>query len=264
MVSRACPLRGQVRRWWKCSLVKGCGVLDHRHTDESEKQEHRTQPALRAIIWDLDGVIVDSSEEHRRSWQQLAAEEGVAFTDADFWSTFGWSNGAIIPRFWGAGLSREQIDALANRKEVHFRALLRERIAALPGALELLQAAHEAGIKQSLASSAPVENIRLVSDLLGLHRWLDAVVSGDRLPRGKPAPDIFLLAAERLSVAPNHCLVIEDAPAGVAAAKAAGMRCLAVTTSHKAPALVGADRIVASLQDVNIAELEVLVAVGQC
>jgi beta-phosphoglucomutase len=229
--------------------------LEQRYSGEPQKEVSGAQGALQAIIWDMDGVIVDSSDEHRRAWQQLAAEEGVAFSDADFWSTFGWSNAAIIPRFWGANLSREQVDALANRKEIHFRALVREGITALPGALELLQAAHEAGLKQSLASSAPLENIRLMSDLLGLHRWLDAVVSGDRLPRGKPAPDIFLLAAEKLGVAPQHCLVIEDAPAGVAAAKAAGMRCLAVTTSHEASALTAADRVVSSLKEVQLRNL---------
>jgi beta-phosphoglucomutase len=237
--------------------------LDQGDSSKPEKQEQKGQGALQAIIWDMDGVIVDSSEEHRRSWQQLAAEEGVMFSDADFWSTFGWSNAAIIPRFWGADLSREQIDALAHRKEIYLRALLRERMVALPGALELMQAAHEANLKQSLASSAPVENIRLISDLLGLHRWLDAVVSGDRLPRGKPAPDIFLLAAEQLGVAPNQCLVIEDAPAGVAAAKAAGMCCLAVTTSHQAPVLAGADRIVTSLKEVQFAELQAMMLSGK-
>jgi beta-phosphoglucomutase len=206
----------------------------------------------------MDGVIVDSSDEHRRSWQRLAAEEGVRFTDADFWATFGRSNSAIIPMFWGTMLSPEQIDALADQKEVYFRSLLRERITALPGALGLLQAAHEAGLKQSLASSAPMENIKLICELLGLQRWLDAVVSGDRLPYGKPAPDIFLLAAERLSLLPQRCLVIEDAPAGVEAARAAGMRCLAVTTSHQVATLAAADRVVASLEEVQVLQLEQL------
>jgi beta-phosphoglucomutase len=215
---------------------------------------------LQAIIWDLDGVIIDSSEQHRLSWQQLAAETGVSFTNEDFWSTFGRSNAAIIPLFWGAQLSREQIEALADRKEVYFRELLKEHLHALPGALELMAAARAAGLKQSLASSAPMENIEVISDGLGLRRWLDAVVSGDRLPRGKPAPDIFLLAAERLGVAPGQCLVIEDAPAGVAAAKAAGMRCLAVTNSHPAASLAAADRIVASLAGLHLADLEAISA----
>jgi beta-phosphoglucomutase len=206
----------------------------------------------------LDGVIVDSSEQHRLSWQLLAAETSVPFTDDDFWRTFGRSNAAIIPQFWGSQLSATEIDALADRKEVYFRELLRGHLHALPGALELMQAAHAAGLKQSLASSAPMENITVISDGLGLRRWLDAIVSGDRLPRGKPAPDIFLLAAERLGVAPAGCAVIEDAPAGVAAANAAGMRCLAVTNSHPAASLAAATRVVDSLEGVRLTDLEAL------
>lgn len=215
--------------------------------------------ALQAVIWDLDGVIVDSSEQHRQSWRLLAAETGVPFTDEDFWSSFGRNNAAIIPLHWGAQLTPAQIDDLANRKEVYFRDILRrDGLKALPGALELMQEAKDAGLKQSLASSTPVENIKVVSELLGLDRWLDAFVSGDRLPRGKPAPDVFLLAAETLGVTSARCVVIEDAPAGVAAAKAAGMRCLAVTTSHPAEALVAADRIVASLATIHVAALQAL------
>ncbi|HEU5198023.1 MAG TPA: HAD family phosphatase [Ktedonobacterales bacterium] len=222
-------------------------------------QNSPAQQALQAVIWDLDGVIVDSSQQHRRSWQLLAAETGVSFTDDDFWSSFGRSNAAIIPLHWGAQLTPAQVDDLANRKEVYFRDILRkEGLKALPGALELMQEARAAGIKQSLASSTPVENIKVVSELLGLERWLDAFVSGDRLPRGKPAPDVFLLAAKTLGVEPERSVVIEDAPAGVAAAKAAGMRCLAVTTSHPAAALAAADRIVDSLASIHVEDLQAL------
>lgn len=230
-------------------------------TDQANSsQQHSPAGALQAIIWDLDGVVIDSSKQHRLAWQRLAAETGVSFTDADFWQTFGRSNAAIIPLYWGAQLSAVQIDALADRKEVYFRELLKEHLHALPGALELMQAARAAGLKQSLASSAPMGNIAAISDGLGLHRWLDAVVSGDRLPRGKPAPDIFLLAAERLGVASAFSVVIEDAPAGVAAAKAAGMRCLAVTNSHPAASLAAADRIVDSLAGIHLADLEAIMA----
>ena len=222
-------------------------------------QNTPAQHALQAVIWDLDGVIVDSSTQHRQSWQLLAAETGVSFTDEDFWSSFGRSNAAIIPLHWGAQLTPAQIDDLANRKEVYFRDILRkEGLKALPGALELMQEAKVAGLKQSLASSTPVENIKVVSELLGLERWLDAFVSGDRLPRGKPAPDVFLLAARTLGVEPACSVVIEDAPAGVAAAKAAEMRCLAVTTSHPAAVLAAADRIVDSLANIHVADLQAL------
>jgi beta-phosphoglucomutase len=231
-------------------------------TDQPSPAHPRSSIAapLQALIWDLDGVIVDSSEQHRLSWQQLAAETGVTFTDENFWETFGRSNAAIIPLHWGARLSAEEVAALADRKEVYFRALLNENLHALPGSLELMQEAREAGLRQSLASSAPMENITAISEGLGLGCWLDAFVSGDKLPRGKPAPDIFLLAAERLGVAPAFCVVIEDAPAGVAAAKAAGMRCLAVTNSHPAASLAAADRIVDALTEVRLADLAALLA----
>ncbi len=228
--------------------------------DQTSPAQPPVSTLLQAIIWDLDGVIVDSSEQHRLSWQQLAAETGVTFTDEDFWKTFGRSNAAIIPLHWGAGLSAEEIAALADRKEVYFRELLKGHLHALPGSLELMQAARAAGLKQSLASSAPMDNIMVISEGLGLERWLDAFVSGDKLPRGKPAPDIFLLAAERLGVAPAHCIVIEDAPAGVAAARAAGMRCLAVTNSHPAASLADANRVVDSLAEVRLADLRALMA----
>ncbi len=229
-------------------------------TDRSDHAPQQPSGPFQAIIWDLDGVIIDSSEQHRRSWQKLAAETGVSFTDEDFWRTFGRNNATIIPMFWGSQLSPEQIAALADRKEAYYRELLKEHLHALPGALELMQAARAAGLKQSLASSTPMENIAVISAGLGLPRWLDAIVSGDRLPRGKPAPDIFLLAAERLGVAPARCLVIEDAPAGVEAAKAAGMRCLAVTNSHPAASLAAADRVVKSLASVHLEDLTAILA----
>jgi beta-phosphoglucomutase len=224
----------------------------------SARQRQPAFPPLQAIVWDMDGVIIDSSRQHLRSWQVLAEETNVTFTEADFWRTFGTNNTAIISQYWGAQLSAEQIAALAERKEVAFRELLKDDLHALPGALELMQAAHAAGLKQSLASSAPMENIAVISAGLGLERWLNAIVSGDRLARGKPAPDVFLLAAERLGVAPAGCVVIEDAPAGIAAAQAAGMRCLAVTNSHPAATLADANRVVDSLADVRLADLETL------
>ncbi len=99
--------------------------------------------AIQAVIWDLDGVVIDSADEHRLAWQRLAREEGVTFTDADFWSTFGKRNDDIIPQFWGS-LSAEQLKALADRKEAYFRELIRERAVPLPGAMELMRGLHEA------------------------------------------------------------------------------------------------------------------------
>jgi beta-phosphoglucomutase len=207
--------------------------------------------AVRAVIWDMDGVIIDSAEEHRQAWQRLAHEEGVRFSDADFWSTFGKRDDDIITLVWGVQ-SPERLQALADRKEAYFRALIRETAAPLPGSIELLRGLHEAGFAQALASSAPVENIRLISDVLGLGHYLTALVSGETVAHGKPAPDIFLKAAGELGIVPTQCLVIEDAVAGVKAAHAAGMRCIAVAGDRDLPGLREAELMVKSLTEVDV------------
>jgi beta-phosphoglucomutase len=207
--------------------------------------------SVRAVIWDMDGVIIDSAEEHRQAWQRLAHEEGVRFSDADFWSTFGRRNDDIITLVWGAQ-SPERLQALADRKEAYFRALIRETAAPLPGSIELMRGLHEAGFAQALASSAPVENIRLISDVLGLGHYLTALVSGETVAHGKPAPDIFLKAAGELGIVPTQCLVIEDAVAGVQAAHAAGMRCIAVAGDRDLPGLREAELMVKSLTEVDV------------
>ncbi|GAC1349924.1 MAG: beta-phosphoglucomutase [Ktedonobacteraceae bacterium] len=212
---------------------------------------------IQAVIWDLDGVIIDSADEHRRAWQRLAREEGIKLTDADFWATFGKRNDDIIAMLWGP-LSPEEVRRLADRKEAYFRELVRETAAPLPGAMELMQSLHEAGFMQALASSTPIENIQLISELLGLGRLLSVLVSGETVPRGKPAPDIGLKAAAELGVEPARCMVIEDAVAGVEAAHAAGMRCIAVTGNRNLPGLRQAELMVRSLVEVDVERVRAL------
>lgn len=215
-----------------------------------------------AVIWDLDGVIIDSADEHRRAWQRLAREDGVRLTDADFWATFGKRNDDIIPQFWG-NVSPEQLQALANRKESYFREYVRESANPLPGSMELMRGLHEAGYKQALASSTPIENIQLIEQLLHLGQYLSELVSGESVARGKPAPDIFLKAARDVGIAPSHSLVIEDAVAGVQAAHAAGMRCLAVAGERDLPGLRAAEMMVKSLTQVSVGDVRRLLAQDQ-
>jgi beta-phosphoglucomutase len=216
---------------------------------------------IQAIIWDLDGVIIDSADEHRRAWQRLAREENIKFTDDDFWATFGKRNNDIFATLWGP-LTPAQAQALGNRKETYFRDLIRQTAAPLPGSMELMQSLHQAGYPQALASSAPIENIQLISEVLGLERYLTALVSGETVPHGKPAPDIFLKAAKELHIDPPHCLVIEDAVAGVEAAHAAGMRCIAVAGNRDLPGLRAADLLVKKLTEVNVDRLRSILARG--
>ena len=209
---------------------------------------------IQAVIWDLDGVIIDSADEHRRAWKRLARETGVTMTDADFWATFGKRNDDIIPLIWG-NISPQQLQELANRKEFYFREFVREAAAPLPGSMELMRGLHEIGFLQALATSTPIENIQLIEELLHLDRYLTAFVSGETVARGKPAPDIFLKAAEELHMSPSLCLVIEDAVAGVQAALAAGMRCIAVAGDRDLPGLRAADLVVKDLTEVSVEQV---------
>lgn len=210
---------------------------------------------VQAVIWDLDGVIVDSADAHRISWQQLAKEEGITYTDAEFWSNFGKRNDDIIATTWGT-LPPEQVKALGDRKEIHFRHFIKEGITALPGVTDLLCGLHEASIPQALASSTPIENITLISDILHLRRYLSVFISGDMVAHGKPAPDIFLKAADALGIDPRFCLVIEDAVAGVQAAHAAGMLCIAVAGDRDILGLHEAELMVRTLQDVSVERIQ--------
>jgi len=211
-----------------------------------------------AIIWDVDGVIIDSAVLHQRAWRQLAEGNGLPFNDEAFWQTFGMRNSDVMPRLFGIAGPPERVAALGDRKETLYREFLAREAAALPGAKELMAALHAAGFRQALGSSAPRANIEAIIRLLGLGDWLDAFVSGVDVSRSKPAPDIFLQAAARLGVPPARCLVIEDAPAGVAAAHAGGMRCIAVRREGQsdAPGIEAADFVADSLREVDVALVE--------
>src|SRR5207245_11083493 len=218
----------------------------------TKKQEPQFMvKAIQAIIWDLDGVIIDSADEHRRAWQRLAREEGIVMTDADFWATFGKRNDDIFASLWG-NLPPEQVKVLSDRKEMYFRELIQESATPLPGAIELMRELHDSHFAQALASSTPVENINLIAEVLGLKRYLSILVSGETVAKGKPAPDIFLKAAAELHMHPTLCLVIEDAAAGVEAAHAAGMRCIAVAGNRDLPGLRKAELTVRDLTDVDV------------
>jgi beta-phosphoglucomutase family hydrolase len=212
---------------------------------------------IQAVIWDLDGVILDSAEEHRLAWHRMAQEEGLPFTDEQFWASFGMRNDRIFSLLWKE-VPPERVPELADRKEAYYREFIREKAAPLPGAIELLSELRAAGYPQALASSTPLKNIEVISEALGLNKYLDAFVSGEAVPRGKPAPDVFLKAAATLGIEPAYCLVIEDAVAGVQAAHAGGMKCIAVMGDRDLPGLREAELSVKDLTEVNLERIRAL------
>jgi beta-phosphoglucomutase len=211
------------------------------------------------VLWDLDGTLVDSAGHHWIAWRDTLAAEGRAVQPGDFADNFGKRNDEILRALFGPGIAADWIERVSEAKERTYRRLLRERgLEALPGALEWLGRLRESGWRQALASSAPRPNIDAVFEALSLERFLDAVVSADEVGRGKPDPAIFLEAARRLGLAPAQCVVVEDAPAGIEAARRGGMPSIGVLSAHH-PALE-ADVVVASLEALPSTAFEALVS----
>jgi beta-phosphoglucomutase family hydrolase len=209
-----------------------------------------------AVIWDMDGVIADTALYHFEAWQEVFQKRGVSFTEDDFRRNFGQRNDTIIRNVLGAGLPPSEVDIIAGEKEEYFRQKVRQKIEPLPGAIELIELLKEHFFSMALASSAPIENIWLIIRSLDINNCFHAIVSGREVKEGKPSPQGFLLAAEKLGVAPENCIVVEDAVAGVTAAKRAGMHCLAVTNTHPRVSLKEADLIVDTLGAVSVSDLE--------
>ncbi len=212
-----------------------------------------------AIIWDVDGTLVDTAELHFQAWAAIAKEHGQPFTRGDFAATFGRRNPEIIQQLFGDRFAGPAMNDLADRKEQLYRDEAAKGTDLLPGVRSLLIGLHEAGYKQAIGSSAPRANLDLILRLSGVERFFDAIIASEDTQRGKPDPQVFLLAAERLGVEPSRCLVMEDAVAGVQAAKAGGMKCVAVRfvghhTAEKLQA-AGADRIVDSLAQLSIQDV---------
>jgi len=207
---------------------------------------------VRAILWDLDGVLVNSMEFHYQAYQEVLASRGKELSREEYLrELIGLRNYVILRRVLG-DLSDEEVEALAERKEEAFRRLVAGQVKALPGADQLLRRAKEAGLRQAIVSSTPRANIELMLKSLGLWDIFDAIVGEEDAARGKPDAEGFLLAASRLGVAPPECVVIEDAPEGIAAGMTAGMRCIGVTTTRPAERLEQADLVVESLADERV------------
>jgi beta-phosphoglucomutase len=215
-----------------------------------------------AVIFDMDGVLVDSYAAHFKSWQVVAAEEGQTVTEADFALHFGRTSREIIAAYWpDAGLDDHEIAALDDRKEAAFREILQSDFPAMPGAAELLDSLHEAGFLLAIGSSGPPENVDLVLGRLAQRSLFGAVVTASDVTRGKPDPQVFLIAARRLGATPDRCAVVEDAPPGVAAAHNAGMTSVGLaSTGRTRESLAGAHLVVDSLAELSPEVLRRLMA----
>ncbi|MDD5200010.1 MAG: HAD family phosphatase [Terrimicrobiaceae bacterium] len=212
-------------------------------------------------IFDWDGVIVDSSAQHERSWELLASERNLPLPAGHFKRGFGKKNEAIIPDL-GWATEADAVRRLGLRKEELYRGLvLREGVTVLPGARRLLEALRGAGVPCAVGSSTRRENIETIFDATGLRPFFSAVVSAEDVVHGKPAPDVFVAAAERIGLPPGRCVVFEDALVGIEAAHAGGMQCVAVATTNALVVLKPlAELAVASLEEITVNALVALTA----
>jgi beta-phosphoglucomutase family hydrolase len=217
------------------------------------KTNNRT---VRAVLWDMDGVIADTALPHCRSWQFAFNKQGIKFSDAEFQRVFGQRNDLIIRKMMGQDLNQTLIDQISEDKEVFFREDVVKQLHLFPGVSGLLQLLKENGIACAVGSSAPLENVEVILNGLKIADYFQAVVFGLEVKEGKPSPQVFLKAAQKIGAEPANCIVIEDSVAGVTAAKKAGMACIAVTNTHPVEALKAADWVVGSLEEVRLADLE--------
>jgi beta-phosphoglucomutase len=214
------------------------------------------------VIFDMDGVLVDTARAHYTSWQVVAQKWGVPISWEKFHASFGQPNHQIVPLILGRSVSPEELREVDRVKEEAFRAIIGTQVKPMPGVLRLIGQLHEQGFRLAVGSSGPRENISLILKALGVACRFGCIVSGWDVERGKPAPDVFLKAAEGIGVPPARCLVIEDVPAGIQAARAAGMKCVAVASTHSAQMLGEADRVVDSLDAVSADDVAALLGIG--
>jgi beta-phosphoglucomutase len=191
-----------------------------------------TSTPLRAAIFDMDGTLVDNMRFHAEAWVALSRRLGLEATAEDFERKYaGKKNDEILPILLGRPLSPQELSQFADEKETHYRKLYTPHLGLLRGADDFLIRLAAAGVHLAVATAAPPENRTLVLDGLNLRARFARVVGAEEVTRGKPAPDIFLAAAQSVGVDPAACVVFEDAVNGILAARAAGMVAVGITST---------------------------------
>jgi beta-phosphoglucomutase family hydrolase len=208
-----------------------------------------------ALIWDMDGTMVDTREAHWLAWRESLTAEGYDLNWETFLKTFGQRNDAILRSLLGTDLPDADVVRVGDTKEQIFRDVIKDQgVQLLPGSERLLEQAVTQGLPQAVVSSAPRLNITAILEVLGRLDTFAVLVCAEDVRQGKPHPEGCLTASRKLGVSPRNCIVLEDAPAGLEAARRAGMACVGVLSTHDR--LSDADRIVSSLEELSMADLE--------
>jgi beta-phosphoglucomutase family hydrolase len=217
---------------------------------------------MEGAIFDMDGVLLDNVDYHVEAFRILGEEVGVRLTRGDVNAVMGQKNPDMLKALLRRPLSDQDVRRFSARKEELYRELVAPRLQAsrLRGLTSFLDILRSAGRQIGLATSGPVENVDFVLDRLAIRRYFAAAVHGDEVAHGKPEPDCFLLAAERLGLSPLRCTVFEDTVSGIKAALRAGCKCVALSTTHRLPELeqAGPDLIVDDFEGLDLGQLDAL------
>ncbi|MBD3254678.1 MAG: beta-phosphoglucomutase family hydrolase [Candidatus Lokiarchaeota archaeon] len=209
-----------------------------------------------AVIFDMDGVLADTGPIHFESWKKMATQDaGVEFTREFFEKTFGQQTIPITKKLLGSKVSEHRIKNLADLKEEYYREMVADELEPLPGVIDLIINLKKKKFKLAVGSSGPRKNVELLLNSLHIQNHFDIVIAAEDIEKGKPAPDVFLHVANSINIPPKNCLVIEDAPVGIEAAKRAGMKTIALTTTHNKEELKEADLIIENLTEVNVQKI---------
>ena len=212
---------------------------------------------MRAVLWDLDGTLVNSEGYHWQSWRDALAPEGLSITYDQFLASFGMKNDPIMRLWLGSGYTPERSVRIADAKEADYRRLAQlYGLTPLPGASEWVAGLKAAGWRQAIATSAPRANAEVMLAALNMTSMFDALVVAEDVSHGKPDPEVFLTAAARLGVPASRCIVVEDAAAGIEGARRAGMKSVGVNARQS----LGADVDVTSLVELAADTFDRLIA----
>jgi HAD superfamily hydrolase (TIGR01509 family) len=213
-------------------------------------------PASWGALFDWDGVVIDSSTSHEESWERLAKEVHLPLPEGHFKKGFGRKNEFIIPHLLEWTNDVAEIERLSLRKEALYREVVAERgLSPLPGVRVWLERLRHAGVPCAIGSSTHRANIDLSLGLIGLGEFFAGIVTSEDVRQGKPHPDVFLTAAARIERPATRCVVFEDAFVGIEAARAGGMKVVAVATTHPLAELTAADLAVSRLDELEPAML---------
>lgn len=208
---------------------------------------------IRAVIFDMDGTMIDNMSTHKEAWKEFCSRKCISLSDADFKKKVsGFKNDQIFINLFGNNLSESQIAKYADEKESVYRELYKSKIKEVSGLKDTLLKIKRLSIKLAIATTAPKANRDFTLRELHLNNYFDVILGEEDVKKGKPDPEIYLETAKLLNIKPNSCLVFEDSPAGLQSGKDAGMKVVALTTSHSKEELLDADLIVENFSKLDL------------